>query len=312
MKWCVLFFLTAVLCPAQQRQREVFYDGFGQAAAGASTTVSVSGKASTITRSTQSINGRSVPVERVEERLIREDAQGRVVERLIRRYDPNGNPAQAEKVLLEEQKRPDGSITTRTTVYRGDVNGNLTLAERSLAESHKAGDVITTAETIEKPSINGSLQTAEKRDIVVRKSAGGETKNTVVFRRNDNGQMVEFSKEVADRKDTPGGAVENVATYETAALGRMTLSQQTVKKTVKAADGSEQIELDVYQRDVPGRTSSAADPKPQLREQQIIERHKSSAGVTETVAVRRPTLADPNRLGPAQKLSERVCTGKCE
>ena len=40
----------------------------------------------------QSINGRMVPLERVEERVLRDDASGRVVERLIHRFDATGNP----------------------------------------------------------------------------------------------------------------------------------------------------------------------------------------------------------------------------
>src|SRR6202012_1980634 len=41
---------------------------------------------------TQSINGRTVPLEEVEELILRNDSSGKVTERLIRRYDPQGNP----------------------------------------------------------------------------------------------------------------------------------------------------------------------------------------------------------------------------
>ncbi len=91
------------------------------------------------TETLQSVNGRMVPLERVEERIVRDDASGRVVERLIRRYDPQGNPTQPVKETIDEQKRPDGSSTTQTTTYRGDVNGSMQLIEKTVTETRKSG-----------------------------------------------------------------------------------------------------------------------------------------------------------------------------
>src|ERR1700688_3256292 len=56
------------------------------------------------TETVQSINGRTVPLERVEDRVVSDDASGRVTERIIRRYDLTGNPIPPEKVVLEENK----------------------------------------------------------------------------------------------------------------------------------------------------------------------------------------------------------------
>ena len=58
---------------------------------------SKSGNDTQTTVTMQSINGRQVPLERVEEKVVREDASGRVVERLIRRYDPQGTPTPPER-----------------------------------------------------------------------------------------------------------------------------------------------------------------------------------------------------------------------
>jgi len=71
-----------------------------------------------ITEKMQSINGRMVPLERVEEKVLRDDASGRLVERVIRRYDPQGNALPPTKETVDEQKKPDGSTTTQTTTYR--------------------------------------------------------------------------------------------------------------------------------------------------------------------------------------------------
>ena len=51
----------------------------------------------------QSINGRTVPIERVEERVVRDDSSGRVVERLIRRYVQTGSPTTPVKEIIAEQ-----------------------------------------------------------------------------------------------------------------------------------------------------------------------------------------------------------------
>ena len=50
-----------------------------------------------------------------------------------------------------------------------------------------------------------------------------------------------------------------------------------------------------------------------IKEQQIIVRTPGADGsVTETMSVRRPTLADQSHLGPATQISQTVCTGKCD
>ncbi len=91
----------------------------------------------------QSINGRMVPLERVEERVVRDDSTGRVVERTIHRYDATGNPTTPVKETIEEQKRPDGSSTIQTTRYRGDVNGDLQLVQKTVTELRKSGSTET-------------------------------------------------------------------------------------------------------------------------------------------------------------------------
>jgi hypothetical protein len=49
-----------------------------------------------------------------------------------------------------------------------------------------------------------------------------------------------------------------------------------------------------------------------LREQQLIEKSQTATGTAETLSIRRPAVDNPNALGPAQKINERVCTGTCQ
>src|ERR1700719_2703455 len=94
---------------------------------GPSVTHSKSDGRSETTEIVQSINGRTVPIEKVDERVVKDDSSGRVVERLIRRYDQTGNPTAPVKEVIEEQKRPDGSSTKQISTYRGDINGGMQL-----------------------------------------------------------------------------------------------------------------------------------------------------------------------------------------
>ena len=70
--------------------------------------------------------------------------------------------------------------------------------------------------------------------------------------------------------------------------------------------------MDLYGKALPG-TVDSPDAKLQLKEHEVIERKPAPGGaVRETVAVRRPTISDPNTLGPEKVISETVCRGKCQ
>lgn len=296
---------------AFSQERSLTYDGLGQPMPAQNLSVTVNGKVTSTVQTTQSLNGREVPVESTEERVVRDDSGVRVVERVVRRYGPNGVAGPAEKTVIEEQKRGDGGSTVKTTTYRADMNGNMMLAERSLAEARKSGDSTIVNQSVERASINGSLELAERRDLLTQKTTTGETRNTTVYRRNENGQLVEAQREIAERTDNKAGSVENVTVYEAVSTGRLTLQGQTVRRTSKAADGSEQVEVDVYKRDVPGLTNSEQNPKPLLAEHQTIARRKQGTNIVETVDIARPSMSDPNRLGEPHRVSQTVCNGKC-
>ena len=83
----------------------------------------------------QSINGRQVPVEQVTERVVSEDANGKVTERIVKKFDPSGQPASTERVMIEENKLPGGGSTVQETTYRNDLNGSLREAERKTTET---------------------------------------------------------------------------------------------------------------------------------------------------------------------------------
>jgi hypothetical protein len=259
----------------------------------------------------QSINGRKVPMEQTEERVIRENASGKVVEKIIKKFDPNGALASTERVVIEEEKLYDG-LRQHSTTYRSDVNGNMHEAERRTAESHKQGSAENTQSELARPDINGSFQTVEKRTIVTQAAGAGSQEDETVFRRSDNGGFYPAVRDITDTTQSGSQTVQKSAHYEPSDSQQLKLIGQTVSTIVKRADGSSVAEVSLYGASAGDGRAHDGQSGMHLREQQTIEKIAGAGGsVTEVVTARRPTTSDPNRLGPAVKISETVCTGKC-
>ncbi len=311
MKWSVYAFVCWVPLLAQQVTRTSQFDGFGNALPSPTYSTSVSGGTSTRVESRPSVNGNLVPAQTVQERVLSDDGRKRVVEREIKLYDANGNALPAERVRIEEDKQPSGAVTTRMSVFRADINGNLSLAERSVKETRSAGSSTQTTETVERPSINGSVEAAEKRATTVQIGNDQETRSTVVYKKDQNGQFYEAVKKVGESRKTSAGIVDNESTFENYG-GKYRLVDQTVRRTVKNANGNEQVEENLYRETVPGLAPQGETQAPQLVQQRLITRQASAGGLSETVDVRRTSPSQPDRLGSPVRESQSVCTGKCK
>ena len=267
------------------------------------------GRAET-TEIVQSINGRTVPIERVEQRVVREDSSGRVVERLIRRYDQTGNPTTPVKEIIAEQKRPDGSSTKQVSTYRGDINGGMQLIEKSTTETQVSGSTENAETVVQRPTVNGTLDTVEKESTVKSKQPSGFSEETTTYRRDGNGGFRVAVRETTEHSEQGAQSSDSTAEYEPGPTGQLQLHSQKVTKTVTAANGSKEQVVDIFGQNVPG----TVDPGGlRLQEQQLIQRKPGpNDTVTQTLSVRRPTVSDPKALGPARQLSETVCRGKCD
>ncbi len=274
-----------------------------------SQTKSANGSVTTETR--QSINGRSVPVEQVEQRVLRDDASGKVTERTIRRYDPQGNPMPPVRETIEEQKRADGSSSIQSTTYRGDINGGMQVAERTITESH-ASTSGETSETIVQRVTPDGLATVEKRnDVIVKQPSGYQTESTT-YRSDGNGGFYTAVQQTTQHIEQNSQASDSTAEYERGPNGELQLHSQTVTKTVTRPDGSKDAVVEVYGRNVPG-TVSGSDSALRLQEQQVIETAPGPNNtMVQTLSVRRPSVSDPQTLGPARQISETVCQGDCK
>jgi len=260
---------------------------------------------------TQSINGRTVPMERVEEHVLRDDSSGKVTERIVRRYDPQGNPLPPVRQTIEEQKRPGGGSTIQSTTYTTDINGNAQITEKSVTDIQKNGSNESSETVVERPTVNG-LEPVEKQSQVVSKQGKNYQADSTTYRRDGNGGFYPAVRQTTEHTVQGAEVSENSAEYERDADGQLELHGQTVKKTVTRPDGLQDSVVNVYSRNVPG-TVGGNESGLKLQEQQVIE---STPGpnntVIQTLSVRRPTVSDPGTLGPTRQLSETVCKGDCK
>lgn len=257
------------------------------------------------------MNGRQVPLEQVMDRVIRDDANGKVTERTVRKFSPDGQPGYAERVLIEESKLPGGGSTIRETTYRGDVNGNMREAERRTIETRVQGSTTTASTVIDRPSVNGSFETVEKRSAVTEGPESNQRTTESVYRRGISGGFQETLRYVKTASKENDTTKQTTADYEPGMNGQLQLTSQSESTFSKQPDGTEVTQTNLYSQTVAGKLQEG-NAQMRVKEQQVIERRVSPDGsVVETLSVRRPSVSDPNRLGGLQKLSETVCKGKC-
>ncbi len=262
------------------------------------------------TETTQSLNGRMVPLESSDERVISESPSGRVTEKIVKKFNPEGNLVSTTRILTEEEKRPSGSVVN-TTTYRSDINGQMQKDEHKLVETNTHGATTDTNTVIERPTLNG-VETVEKRTGVSETSGNTTHSDETVYRAGQNGELVPAVRKVTQITQSAGKTVENTALYEPIAdVTALQLSRQTVSTTTTHPDGSAVIETDYFGPSVPGNVRDPNAPQ-QLYEHDTLERKPGPGGkVTETLTARRALISDPTRLGPPITVSETVCTGKC-
>ena len=265
------------------------------------------------TERSQSINGRQVPLEQIVDRVVREDANGRVTERIVKKFDPTGRVALTERVLIEENKLPGGGSTVRQTTSRADLNGVYHDDERLTTETRVDGSTTNSSTVVDRPTLNGAFETVEKRSAVTDGPAASQHTTQSVYQRDGAGGFKETLRKVTTTsKSSDTTSSESSATYEPGVTGQLQLAGQTESTTTKRPDGTEVIQTNSFAQTVIGRLQES-NAAMRVKEQDIVERRVNPDGsVVETLSVRRPNMSDPNRLGDLQKISETVCKGKCQ
>lgn len=308
MRYLAFLFLAVIAAGQQQpsSQTDVYtYDAngrrtlTGQQVAGAGTSQQL----------VRTINGRVAPLEKVEEKVISDNGIERVVEKMIRPFDANGTPQPPQRVRVTERKEAEGSKSIETQVFNGNINGSYSLGERSYSMERTSNGRTTVETQVARPTLNGGLDTVEKRSSTIVKASQKTSEDTLTYRKDASGNFYPAVRAVKESESKDGRTVETATTYISGDRRQLEPAGQTVTETVKRADGSESRQINVFGMGAPGRPAAG---QPALREQLVIERTKTAGGTVETLSVRRPAVDNPNALGPAQKISEKVCTGPCQ
>jgi hypothetical protein len=259
----------------------------------------------------QSINGREVPLQQVEEKVLSTSGGTTVKERIVRHYGSNGQVVLTDRVVTEETKTGEGESSVRSTIYRSDLSGNMAEAERKTVETRKVGAAIVIDTAVESKSLSGSFEVAERRTVTSEPTSDGKRESEIVSLRSGNGGLYEAQRIATTETKTGNLTVRNSATYEPGVNGQMSLTRQNVVTTMTNPDGTSSQEIETYGRASDGRAREV-DAPPALTEKRTIERQKSADGViVETQTVQLPSYNSPGRLDPPRKVSETVCRGEC-
>lgn len=315
MKACLFFTIVCSLCFAGQQsdvKQTTSVDINGNVVKDGPTisqTTSPNGAQTVVT--TQSVNGRTVPLEQIETHVLRSDASGKVTERIVRRYDPQGNALPPTRQVIEEQTRPDGSSTLQSTTFTTDINGNTQVTEKAVTDTKKSDSGEVSETVVQRPTLNG-LETVQKESTVVSKQPNGYQSESTTYQRNGNGEFYPAVRQTTARTVQGSDVTDNTAQYERDAYGELALHGQTVTHTTTRPDGLKDAVVDIYSRDVPGTVDGSGSGL-KLQERQIIDSVPGPGGqVVQTLSVQRPTVSDSNALGPARQISQTVCKGDCK
>jgi hypothetical protein len=260
----------------------------------------------------QSINGREVPLEQVQEKVLSQSGNTTVTERIVRHFGTNGQVVQTDRIVTEITKTGEGESVIHATTYRSDISGNMNEAERKTVDTHKNGATTVTDTAIEKKDLSGSFSVAEKRTATVQPTTDGKNESEDVYLRDANGNLHEAQRSSTIETKSGNQTVSNTAVYEpTVDNGSLALTRQQVKKTISNPDGSSKQEVEIFGRASDGRAREAGSA-PALTEKRTIERQKGPGdAVVETQTVQLPDVNNPGRLDPARKVSETICRGEC-
>jgi hypothetical protein len=262
---------------------------------------------------TQSLNGRQVPLEQHEERVIRHDANGTVTETIVRKYSPAGDLVSTDRTVTEQHSTPGGGSTAESTTYRTDVNGDQQPIERRTVETHVSGSTTAVNTVVARPNLDGTFQTAEKRSQVTEGTDAKKTTTDSVYRRDANDGFAEAERKVTTETHSGEKTVVNTTDYEPGSVaGALQFQEQRVATTITAPNGSKTTRVDIYAPAADGNVQ-AEGAAPQLRQEQIITHEKGADGsVKEIFSIREPSVSDATHLGPPRTITETVCTGKCD
>ncbi len=264
------------------------------------------------TEISDSLNGRRVPREQTETRVLSESPTGRVTETITRKFNPEGGLVYTERAVSEQQKQGEDHSTQRVTIYRSDVNGAMQESERRSIDTVKQGGQTTSNVVLLHPSLNGIFDPYEKRTIVTTAGTGKTQEDQVTYRPSVSGQFTEAQREIRETQKSGDVTTSSVAEYEPDFTGTLHLHSQQSSTTTTAPDGSSTTKMNIYSQDFPGGVRDQNAAQKLLEERTIVRTKDPDGSIVEQTTIQQPTPRDPTRLEAPRKISETVCTGKCD
>jgi hypothetical protein len=257
----------------------------------------------------RTINGRLAPIQSTEDKVLQQDSQTKVVERVIRKYDAAGVPGQPITIRIEEKKNSDGSTSIQSTAYETDINGNKQLFERSTTQTRPGGGATETSTTVERATLNGGLQAVERDSKVERKSGDTTKVESTTYRRDVSGNFAPFAQSVTQTSKAGGMETSDATHYAMGPDGKLTVASREVDHVVTKPDGSKVVDTDVFSHVNAGHIEDINSNEPRLQQQVHKELTPGPGGVTvETTSVRTRLATDPMRFGAYEKVSQTTYT----
>ncbi len=301
--------------PRERRSSEVVYDVNGRPAAGAPSTAERR-RDGAVERQEQQrdFHGRPVTSRSSQERLLSERDGGRISERVIQRYDPEGRPAGRQVVRIETRQSPDGSKVTAETLYEQDLNGRLQLAERRTTTKRTTSSGSAGTTLVERPGVNGGSQVVERVERTETKR-GESVVESVTSRQLLDGNNRLQERERESSVSTKAGEVTSKETrqWQVGATGGMDFVGRSSSRTVEKPDGSQVEDLEVYTTRIGGTTPELNSGGAPTLEQQVRREKKvqPDGRILETTSARLRQVAEPSRLGGLE-VTEAVITPTAE
>jgi len=272
----------------------------------------VTAREGVVTDLRRSINGKEIPLEQVERKILSKTGNTTVTQTIIREYGPNGQVVSTDRVVREETVGANGASTVKSTTYRSDLSGNMSEVERATVETRKNGNATVVDTVTQKKSLSGSFEDAERRTLSSEITGDGKKENETVYQPDTNGRLVEAQRSATVETRRGNETVTNTAVYEPGVNGNFSLVRQKVIKSAQRPDGTSSEEVEIFGRASDGRAREIG-AAPGLTEKRVTERTKGADGaIIERQTIQLPSINDPSRLEAPRTVSETVCRGECK
>ncbi|HYG99426.1 MAG TPA: hypothetical protein VD837_09870 [Terriglobales bacterium] len=200
-----------------------------------------------------SINGGYAPSEQTETETVAVDPN--TVRVIQRQYGRNADGSRTLIGVTEEERRAssDGGQSITRTRSSSDVNGRLSITAREVEQTVNTGDTQQTTTTLQTPDINAGFATSRKTVMVEQKRADGTTSaRTQVLAPDANGAWQ--TNEVRERTMRERGAEteQEERIVRPDLNGNLFVTDRSVKREWKSADGTTHEQVQTYSNLVPG------------------------------------------------------------